>query len=185
MQRNRSFVRKGWGALCIASLWGTPAMAAQDELDTVREMLRIDTERALAQERQRAGGPPPKAKPVVVPKPIERVTVQAIYGLTGKLKAEVVVNGERKEFRQGSELARGAISSPQEYRLVRIDDTCVHLSRAAGGLRVACFDPAPFFALARGLAMPPTLPSTGLGVPFAPPMLTPATTPASLVQRQP
>lgn len=185
MQKNRPFVRKGWGAVCIASVCAMPVMAAQDELDTVREMLRIDAERALAQERQRGGGPPPKAKVVVAPKPAERVSVQAIYGLTGKLKAEVVVNGERKEFRQGSEWARGAISSPQEYRLVRIDDTCVHLSKATGGLRVACFDPAQLAAPARGLVAPSAPQSIGLGMPFAPSMLTPATAPASLVQRQP
>lgn len=171
----------------IAMAWSMQGPAqAREALDTVREMLRIDAQRALAEERLRSGIAAPKAPAVAQAKPPERVAVLAIYGLAGKLRAEVVVNGERKEFRQGSELARGALAGPREYRLVRIDDLCVHLSKTgASGLRVACYEAALPTSATRppapaALAQPP-----GPGIPLFPPMLGVTPPPAALVQRRP
>jgi hypothetical protein len=186
MQRNKPcrYTKFAGIAFCFASMCAAPVrgVLAQDELATVREMLRVDAERALAQERLRAGGPP-KPKAAAVAKPVERVAVLAIYGMTGKLKADVLVNGERKEFMQGSEFSRGSLKSAQEYRLVRIDDTCVHLSKSGtSGLRLACFDPMPQAAPARN-ATPSPAPQANAGMPFA--LSAPTAVPSSLIQRQP
>lgn len=155
---------------------------AQTELDTVREMLRLDAERALAVERQRGGA---LVKPATAPatRPPERIVVLAIYGLAGRLKADVLVNGERRSFRQGAALARGAQASAREYQLVGIEDACVHLSKpGVAGLKIACFDDAlseP--AVTRVPAAAPVLSGRGSALP--PPLL--SGTPSPLAPRLP
>lgn len=124
------------------SLLAAPAYA-QTELEAVREMLKLDAERALALERERSPGKPRAAVAAPTVRS-DRVVVAAIYGIVGKRTAILTVNGERKEYREGSEVPQGHLASAREYRLVRIDHGCVHLAKAASrDTRVACYFPAP------------------------------------------
>lgn len=122
--------------------------AAESELDKVREMLRIDTARALAAERARqAPAPRSAAAPA---RHGDKIVLTSLYGLSGGLNAVVLVNGESRLYRQGSELPRGTTHPGREYRLQRIDDGCVYLKKGAEE-RSACIPPAvPMPAAAAG-----------------------------------
>jgi hypothetical protein len=117
-------------------------VTAQAELDTVREMLRLDAERALARERDKL---PVRDKPPAsaVAVRTDRVAVSAIYGLAGKRTVILRINEERREFREGADAAKGHAGLAGEYRLLRIEDDCVHVAKAASKTaRVACFLPS-------------------------------------------
>jgi len=138
----------------------TPAAAAEAELDKVRDMLRIDTERALAAERARQA-PAARAAPAPVRRS-DRIDLSSLYGLKGALSAVVLVNGEPRFYRQGSELPRGALAAAQEYRLLRIDDGCVYLRKGTKE-RSACFvraEPGPAAPADRGA--PASLPAPAM-----------------------
>lgn len=112
---------------------------AQTELNLVRDMLRLDAERALEAERAKAGRPAASAAVAPVKRP-DRVTVAAIYGVAGALQADVLVNGERLHFRQGQAQARNASAATGSFQLAKIDDLCVHLTRSGERTpRVVCY----------------------------------------------
>lgn len=140
-----------------ALVWCCAPAAAEIELDKVRDMLRIDTERALAAERARHA-PAARAAPAAVRRS-DRVLLSSLYGLKGSLSAVVLVNDEPRLYRQGSELPRGTLAPAQEYRLLRIDDGCVYLRKGTAE-RSACFaaaEPRPV-SPDRGAAVSPPVP---------------------------
>ncbi|MEK7945569.1 hypothetical protein WKR98_12495 [Pigmentiphaga sp. YJ18] len=163
----RATERNGRFAMAMAavlSLFCVPVNAAEGELDKVREMLRIDTARALAAERARQA-PVTKAAPAQARRG-DRVVLTSLYGLKGALHAIVQVNGEPRLYRQGDELPRGATDAAREYRLQRIDDGCVYL-RKGTAVRSACILPsAPGSRMA---AEPPR----AAPMPAMPPMFVP------------
>ncbi|MBN9472541.1 MAG: hypothetical protein ABS43_16735 [Bordetella sp. SCN 67-23] len=160
-ERNR---RLAMAAVAVLAMFHAPTGAAEGELDKVREMLRIDTARALAAERARQA-------PVARPAPAQarrgdQVVLTSLYGLKGALNAIVQVNGEPRLYRQGDELPRGATDAAGEYRLQRIDDGCVYLRKGAS-VRSACILPSAPGAMAA--AGPPSV----APMPAMPPMFVP------------
>ncbi|MDX3907347.1 MAG: hypothetical protein QHC78_16780 [Pigmentiphaga sp.] len=133
--------------------------AAEAELGKVREMLRLDTERALAAERSRQGSP--KGASPAPARRGDRLVLSSIHGLRGDLSAVVLVNGEAKLYRQGRDLPRGTVSPAHEYRLQRIDEDCVYLRKGRTGERSACFTPPQL--------VPPRRASEAPGRPAVPP----------------
>lgn len=160
-ERNR---RLAVAAVAVLSMSGVPANAAENELDTVRELLRIDTARALAAERARQA-PVAKAAPAQARRG-DRVVLTSLYGLKGALNAIVQVNGEPRFYRQGDELPRGATDAAGEYRLQRIDDGCVYLLKGAS-VRSACILPSTPGAMAAAG------PSGSAPMPAMPPIFVP------------
>lgn len=147
-------------ALCGVALPGT-AMA-QAELTLVRDMLRLDAERALEAERNRAGRPAPRAASAPV-KQSDRIAVAAIYGVAGALRADVLVNGSRMHYQQGQPQARNATRAPGEFQLAKIDDLCVHLTRATERApRVVCYAAQPVAGPGTGFT---TVSTTGQSTP--------------------
>ncbi|WP_124078435.1 hypothetical protein [Pigmentiphaga humi] len=122
--------------VAAVALFAGHAAAAEPELDRVREMLRLDTERALVAERSRTPKPAP-ARAVAAAG--DTLALASLYGTKGALTAVVVVNGQPRLYRQGREQARGASAGRQDYVLRRIDDGCVVLRKGAAE-RTACFD---------------------------------------------
>ncbi|GAA4322978.1 hypothetical protein GCM10023144_03460 [Pigmentiphaga soli] len=162
-------------ALAAGPCWPAAASEGAPELDTVREMLRLDAERALAQER----GPAARPAPAHGAPRIDRIRVQALYGMAGRRTAVLDINGERKEYREGAETPLGGASAA-DYRLARIDDRCLHLVKA-GRNRVACFIPPPGQGPGASPAPPPRvapmMPMPPLSMPqmSMPPMSMPQT----------
>jgi hypothetical protein len=150
--------------IAIVAGWHACAFAdppVQPELEAVHEMLKLDAERALAAERARSPAPPPARAAVRAP---DRIELASIYGMRGRLSAVVVVNGEPRLYRQGSEWPRGGTGSSQ-YRLIRIEDGCVHLAKAGARERAACFPLEPGTGAAEPMAQKPPLPR---GLPIIP-----------------
>lgn len=164
MRATKRKLRFCLAVLAVLSMFRTQVDAAEGELDKVREMLRIDTARALAAERARQA---PVAKPAAAPaRRGDRVVLTSLYGTKGTLNAIVQVNGESRFYRQGDELPRGATDTAGEYRLQRIDDGCVYLRKGAS-VRSACILPsAPGARVAAE-------PSSAAPMPAMPPIFVP------------
>ncbi len=147
--------------LALFSMFSAVAQA-QPELNKVRDMLKRDTERALANERSRQAATPADKPPRPTTARIDRLSVTSIYGTSGKLTAIVLINGERKEYREGAALARGGTTASRDYRLQRIEDSCVYLQRPGkGDVRVSCYA-TPIPAGTSALAIPsPGMPTAG------------------------
>ena len=160
-KRNR---RLAVAVAAVLSMFRVPVNAAEGEMDKVREMLRIDTARALAAERARQA-PVAKVAPAQVRRG-DRVVLTSLYGLKGALNAVVQVNGEPRLYRQGDELPRGVTEAAGEYRLQRIDGGCVYLRKGAS-VRSACILPSAPGAMVAG---PPSV----APMPAMPPMFVPS-----------
>jgi len=164
MRMNR---RIAWAlaAFASAAAYGPLAWASDADLDKVREMLRLDTERALAAERARRGAGGEGAQPPKVARRPDKLVLSAVYGLRGALTVVVLVNGEPKVYRQGRDLPFGATSASSDYRLHRIEEGCIYLRKGAVQ-RSACFDPSASLPSPPGLAPPVPTPAQA-----PPPML--------------
>lgn len=125
---------------------------------TVREMLRLDAERALATEQrlyreeerrlgalnqvQIADEPVAQAEkksdtPQVVIEPPAVIEVLGIFGVENKLMADVEINGARYRFISGRALPIAA-SDGFRFKLVKIHTPCVTLKDTKLGAREVC-----------------------------------------------
>ncbi|OVZ54353.1 hypothetical protein CDO44_26800 [Pigmentiphaga sp. NML080357] len=169
--------RTAWAlaaGVAALSLLFPPALAKEAELEKVREMLRLDTERALAAERSRQGAAG-RGAPAAPARRGDKLVLASVYGLRGALTAVVLVNGEPRVYRQGRDLPRGATSSNAEYRLQRIEDGCVYLRKGSAGERSACFDPSA------SLPRPPVAGSP-VAAPISPPPAFPVLAPPPVMR---
>lgn len=125
-------------AICTLGLY-SPAAAipgdvdiAQDQM-SVRELIRLDTEQALSQARDRAG-----TKPLISDRP-SRVSramageprLNAIYGVGPNLMAEVVLDQNTYLYRQGQALPVGVAAGEDVYVLQHISSSCIDLKRSS------------------------------------------------------
>lgn len=116
------------------------------ETATVRELLRIDAERAalaarqswLKSPRQEHGGfasnqPGPDLQAT------DRIQVKGIYGVAGRLHAEVVINGRTLYYARGQSLPDGERQAARNgaYALLAIEGRCLRLRKGAA-IRTVC-----------------------------------------------
>ncbi|TAM90671.1 MAG: hypothetical protein EPN41_01085 [Candidimonas sp.] len=120
-----------------------PPLAAQDGA-TVRELVRVETQLALHRARQRlrdvAGGEtstPTAASFGVEPR------LLAIFGVGGKLLAQVKQGERLFVYRRGRALPIGMRDTPEApvFRLVGLSNTCVELDREGISLTL-CLNPS-------------------------------------------
>lgn len=104
---------------------------AADQI-SVRELMRLDTERALTLVRNRAGARSSNEQPAA-----QRVSrtmsgeprLSAIYGVGRNLMAEVVLDHVIYLYRQGQALPVGVAAGDEVYLLTKISPTCVKIER--------------------------------------------------------
>lgn len=128
-------------ALAAVLLWLAPCLAhgqvlAQDDSASlqmsVRELMRLDTDLALKQQRKRLHkeSPGDQADPARAGLASSgALKLVAIYGVGRKLLAEVMVGARSHVYLRGQALAVGAKAGPSEYLLRGISGSCVHLER--------------------------------------------------------
>lgn len=125
---------------------------------TVREMLKLDAERALATEQRlhreeerrlgalnqvvltaEAAAPeePKVSPPQEVVEPPVVIDVVGIFGVENKLMADVEINGARYRYLSGRSLPVGA-SDRFRFKLVKIHTPCVSLQDSKLGAREVC-----------------------------------------------
>lgn len=125
-------------ALALQTLpaWSATPVQANPEGDgmSVRELMRLETRLALRQARQRAQAAEAHGAPTSATASSDLdLELQAIYGVGGKLLAQVRHNGRTLVYLRGSPLPVGVkdtVGNPV-FRLVGLSGTCVELAREA------------------------------------------------------
>lgn len=138
-----AFVAGAWAhsvhAAGVESSSAVSGPMAWPDTETVHELLRMETQEALALQRQRLrprlstnlAGLPLTAE-LRAGAPSDRVDLAAIYGVGKRLSVEVLVNGHRKRYRHGSKWPDGAPrGGGGAYALLDIEGSCVRLDRAS------------------------------------------------------
>lgn len=99
------------------------------QLVSVRELLQLDTERALARARTGRSGRD-SGVPEVMPASSQQLELLAIYGVGTRLLAEVQVGHDRYVYLRGQALPVGGNRSLPEHahRLVAIEGACVRMA---------------------------------------------------------
>lgn len=107
---------------------------------SVRELMHLDAElaRKQARERLKATGPQLEA---TAASGSPALHVAAIYGVGGKLLAEVVIGSRSHIYMRGRALPVGGKAEPGTYMLRGISGSCVHLERA-GDSHTLCLRPS-------------------------------------------
>lgn len=129
-----------------------PGATWEKHTESVLELLMQDTRRALEHYESRRTGSRPEVKPAdrtPARAMADRIELIELYGHGDTLTAVLAVNGQRKEYRPGATLPYGGQGSRNEYRLVRIVDTCVVLRKGSGPLRTACYQPRMHYGTVR------------------------------------
>ncbi|MDS1141891.1 hypothetical protein RE432_15725 [Pusillimonas sp. SM2304] len=110
---------------------------------SVRELMRLDTDLALAQARNRLRqqrGRPDQPEAGAMPARHGNLKLVALYGVGKKLLAEVAIGGQAHVYMRGQPLAVGAKAGPSTYLLRGMSGSCVHLERG-GEAHTLCLNP--------------------------------------------
>lgn len=103
----------------------------QSEQITVRELMRMEAERALqlARSRSAPGARADAPAPSVAATAVEPLRLVGIYGVGKRLFAEVRGPGRAYMFLSGHHLPLGHSASNDVYRLKEVSGACVRLER--------------------------------------------------------
>ncbi|MGE8638455.1 MAG: hypothetical protein ACN6PR_07435 [Achromobacter sp.] len=128
----------GFGAMPATAAQASPPQseATQEwpEVETVRTLLRADAAAALAD--CRIPGICPAGEAMAAPgepqvRPRDDIRVAAIFGLSRRLSADVVVNGALLRYQAGRAAPVAGEVSAGAYQLLAIEGACVRLRRDA------------------------------------------------------
>ncbi|MDN5844128.1 MAG: hypothetical protein L0H54_11875 [Alcaligenaceae bacterium] len=97
------------------------------EVESVRELMRLDMERALEQRRQSSGRAITATEPVGA---WQAPRLVAMYGVGRKLMAEVLVGSHPYLYIRGQAHPVGHGKDPDVYQLRGMTGSCVQLQRA-------------------------------------------------------
>lgn len=109
------------------------SQAVQRDIQLVQDLLDLDAQAALAAERRRAGLPdahafaPASAGGTQHAPSAPMIEVAAIYGVAGRLHADVLIDGRMQTYRAGQPLPLGVPAGFGLPQLQRIAGACVVL----------------------------------------------------------
>lgn len=112
------------------------------EAQSVNELMQAELRAALLAQRQRQPGRAraAAADPAggIADEPAaDRVDLAAIYGVGKRLKVELIVNGQARQYGHGKKWSDEGAGIKDAYALVGIDGRCVKLD-GPGGIRTVC-----------------------------------------------